>query len=658
MPNLVLVWCRFADARRRRCSAWGDANNDYKTDAITLVGAGQNSSIEVRLFDRSTFQFKVHEPLTLRSVGDVKSVVPADFNVDGHLDLLVLLKRAKSDNELYDVHVYLQDGDKQAFGKPHVLSEPVGSHVTVLDANFDMRPDLLALYRVDNSSAPKTAVWYNVGPRSVTGGDDGGAEPTFDGFALKPLDRARALSRSHSPLFADVTGDCGADLLLPTNEGVGGSEAAGNAKSSCAAPNVCYQLFEPLNGTLVASANASVLHLADAFDATLADVNADGSLDLVYPSQTFGTDQASLVVLYNAHLGDTGAASLCQAHSVPFFDCAVPTKHAALDKSAPAPSSSSSSSASSACRSTSTLEHAFALPLPTDPIDVVATVRIGDADRDGYPDALVALEKEGTRFALLLNNSQLAAAAGGAPELREFVPVTSKGVAPLASATNILSASFADLGNKGSLDVLLNHASTTNASSSTLFNNMPRAHYFVSVMGTNGICRAWCDEPSPRFVTPEPVGASLAGSTFRIGHAAYNGDRRRRTASPLVRSAFGSLELPYEIVGLGIADNQLDQFVFSPPFYADGVGTATAQRNFEEGVFPRATVIAWPTPLDKPALWSLEQQLRFGGATFWTAITTASTTAVLAVVIAYYVYKEKVEDEVDRRRSAQIFSVF
>ena len=135
-------------------------------------------------------------------------------------------------------------------------------------------------------------------------------------------------------------------------------------------------------------------------------------------------------------------------------------------------------------------------------------MHIGDADRDGFPDVLVTLEKEGTRIVQLLNNSFGAAATADAPEQRDFVPMKAPS---LEALRGVLSASFVDLGNKGSLDILINHADANNVSSATIFNNAPRAHYFVSVSGTNGVCREWCDSPSPRFVTPEPVGSSLAG---------------------------------------------------------------------------------------------------------------------------------------------------
>ena len=56
----------------------------------------------------------------------------------------------------------------------------------------------------------------------------------------------------------------------------------------------------------------------------------------------------------------------------------------------------------------------------------------------------------------------------------------------------------------------------------------------------------------------------------------------------------------------------------------------------------------------------MEQRLRFGFGTFISLVVVTLSVIVLSVVIGFFVVKERNQDELERKRSAQVvsFSVF
>jgi hypothetical protein len=573
--------------------------------------------LAAHLFDDETFTYGRFGNMTLFNIASVASVHMADFNVDGHVDILVV---SASDDAapLLQIDIYLQNTDALAFDAPYTI-DSVASQVSIVDANFDLMPDLIA---VDGNT---TVVWLN-GPTSSDALDANNTRSvTFERVVLKD---ALPLAPLHSVLYGDINGDCLADVLLPTHEG----------GDLCGAPDVCYQMFLAENGSLALNANLT-LRLLAAYDATLLDVNGDGSLDLVYSISGAETD--SVVVRFNARVTDVSATTLCQVHEVAF---AVSDRSDIL------------------VRSRVQLNGAIAPPLANAPLTLTRTLRFGDIDRDGYPDMLVPiLTTGGARKVQLwrnvpcLNATLCGSSASESVERRGFVRVSGAQVAALDDAIDIMTASFVDLGDKGSLDILLNFAAADGTvHATTLFNNLERSKFFLYLTSTNGVCRQWCSSPSPTFVNPAPVGAALAGVTYRFAYVSLHGDRVRRTASQLVRTTFCALDLPYEVIGLGTADNQVDQFVLAPPYARDGV---PMQRLFDQGVFPQSTVYGWPTPRDDPTAWMLEQRLRYGDATFWVLVTAVAATALLGGVIGYFVWKENEQDSRERATSAQVYSI-
>lgn len=592
--------------------AWGDFDNDYHADAVVLTPA--NGTLAVHLFDAAAFAFVRADNLSFAAPGGLVSVHAADFDVDGFLDLLLVANASAT--------VVFHSADSVSLlERPVLRLDGVGAPVSIVDANFDLRPDLLGV----GSNGSATALWMN---RAA----DLGGNVSFDATVLAG---ALPLAPLYSVLFGDVNGDCLADLMLPTHD----------VSDVCAAPNVCYQVFlaAAATGELVLAANDTV-RLLSALDAALVDVNSDGSLDLVYAAQDGDANTAVLTVRFNARITEYAASTLCQPHPIAF----------ALGERS-----------DDLVRSRVELGAALAVPSDDAPVALTRMVRFGDVDLDGFVDALLVVRDDAgvARAQLWMNvpcvEDRCGSSASAAVERRGFEQRRGADVALLDAAAGLLTASFVDLGDKGRLDVLLNFAANASAPvrAATLFNNAPVAGngFFLYLTTTNGVCQQWCSSPAPAmFARPSPVGSAVTGATFRFAYLSRTGDRVRRTAAPQVRTSYGALELPYELVGFGTADNQVDQFVLAPPLVQAG---AAMQRLFDQGVFPSAAVYGWPTPRDDPSAWMLEQRLQYGSATFWLLVTVAAATALLGVVIGYFAWRESEQDSKERARSAQVFSI-
>jgi integrin alpha FG-GAP repeat containing protein 1 len=593
--------------------AWGDFDNDYHIDALLFAPA--NQSLSVYLFQADSFTFAESPTLFVLNVtATLATAQVADFDIDGHLDVLVLPADAD------DATIYLQDRATQSFSRAPLRVAGINARrqVSIVDANFDLRPDVLG------ASALTPSVWFN---RANESSDSGVS------FEATPLAGAAALSLgdTYSALFGDINGDCLADLLLPTT----------NATTECSPPNLCYLVYvgDAASGGLTLLPNSTLL-LRSAVDAALVDVNSDGSLDLLYATSDAATNAAAINVRFNARVTDPAAETLCQVHPIAFARAdELVLSRIALTEPIPA------------------------APVGA-PVALARTLRFGDFDLDGFVDVLVpALAADGTRRAQLWMNAPCTSDLCGAsaPEAvtrRGFVRRVGDDVALLDDAADVLTASFVDLGDKGRLDILLNLANNGSRPlrSATLFNNVPVAGngFFVQLTSTNGVCKQWCSSPQSTFVRPSPVGSAVSGVTFRFAYLSRDAERVRRTASLLVRTAFCSLELPYELVGFGTADNQVDQFQLAPPLVHAGVAM---QRLFDQGVFPAAVVYAWPTPRDDASAWTLEQRLQYGAATFWVVAAMSALTAVLGIVIGVLTWRESEQDRRERAQSAQVFSM-
>ena len=221
-----------------------DLNNDGKVDLVTANWAGGPGNIDV-LYNNGSGGFAVNA--TLPADGAPESIIAADINNDGKLDLVCANAAASS------LIIYTNRGN--SFGSNTTIHVGSGPHcVIAADVNLDGKIDLITA----NFGASTLSVLTNNGS---------------GGFAL-----SATLNTGWDPysvVAADINGDGKIDLISADHDGnsltVYTNDGAGNFA-------LYATIYLPLSypGTILA-----------------ADVNHDGKLDLLTANQ-FGTAGVNL----------------------------------------------------------------------------------------------------------------------------------------------------------------------------------------------------------------------------------------------------------------------------------------------------------------------------------------------------------------------------
>jgi hypothetical protein len=238
-----------------RVGALGDFDSDMHADIFWIDDAQR--TVSVLLWDDSARRYA---PLSTAVVslppqesGTVISLVPVDFNRDGRLDILVAGSQGSSSSLL----VYFGNGE--AFSSPLRLAGPADVMPVVVEADGDLKPDLFGSAKMGDGSGSagvssadgdsKRVFWLNrlpTRPECGNGKKDAGEEgvdcggddclacscfatttpPSDDGgscgfkiSASQDMEGRPGLSQTRGASFADMDGDCLADIIAPNELG-------------------------------------------------------------------------------------------------------------------------------------------------------------------------------------------------------------------------------------------------------------------------------------------------------------------------------------------------------------------------------------------------------------------------------------------------------
>ncbi|KAJ1954052.1 hypothetical protein GGI12_005878, partial [Dipsacomyces acuminosporus] len=211
--------------------------------------------------------------ITLNDI-TVTNVITGDFNMDGSLDILVqgLAKDSKEVKQL----LYLGDGSK-GFSLKETLDSSADALPFAFDYNGDSNVDLLgASWKdKDNSSTPSIWVWKNSAMSSKGNSSVFSLQPFESPSIASKTKTMCKLAAPHSSAFVDLDGDCLADLFIVCE---GGEE---------------YQIWTNSPDGFKYSQTGQLP--SNAGPVSFADINGDGSLDMVIP--ILGKSQ--IYVVYN-----------------------------------------------------------------------------------------------------------------------------------------------------------------------------------------------------------------------------------------------------------------------------------------------------------------------------------------------------------------------
>lgn len=698
------------DQVKGQVAAWGDWNGDQFLDAIIVDSDHQTASIH--LWDHTDFGFKRDSAASVQIAAGQKisNVVAADINYDGRLDLLVMSQSTLTSSKQLSMDVFLGKTDGSGFDSipltvpPSILAQPIS-----IDASGDMQLDLLGIPFTDTSAPSKDAsdlkIWRNLLPDSTN------TTAAFDIADAPLLDATKApackLANPHSSAFVDLNGDCLADLFLVCSE------------ESFLSTKLKYQIWTAVKPNSKGEGSgfklASTGELPPGTGAlSFGDIDRDGTIDVIFPSCDRNGDNCFVNVAFNRQV------PLCSPKIDGFFGGGPGYGSLSTGKKASDASNSQANASDPShtkrkselqCREAENLcvsddnfrinftvskDNSDLLRVPVDKLtgdarilltDALApsfltlpnSLHLGDYNKDGYPDLVLVTIPDRTaaggrnnprgngetRVHILRNLECRKVPASekadlgcstDRPEGRTFIKVTA-GSNSIESLRDVRSASWLDIDEDGSLDLLLQRTpSTSDGTDSTrritfIQNNYFHDSFFLKALTLNGACQGFCEpRDAPKF---RPWGTNYGGASYKFTVLDPNGVRRAQQVGQLPQTAYRSLLTPYSYFGLGRTNNYVESLF---------IGSTRRQKEHYlalEGVIPNSQVVINPWQGGRgsenerggPGTWTKQLYLHPGDWIPWVTVVLITTIVGLAIVVIVLHVKERREDERERKRA-------
>uniref|UniRef100_F6SWB1 Integrin alpha FG-GAP repeat-containing 1 n=1 Tax=Xenopus tropicalis TaxID=8364 RepID=F6SWB1_XENTR len=222
-------------------------------------------------------------------------------------------------------------------------------------------------------------------------------------------------------------------------------------------------------------------------------------------------------------------------------------------------------------------------------LSIPITLHIGDYNMDGYPDALAILKDTSgsNQQAFLLENVP----CKNSTCTRMFEVHWE--ISDLNQIKDAEVATFFDIYEDGILDIIVlsKGLSGDNYAIHVLVNNFEADAYFVKVIVLSGFCSNDC----PHQV--KPFGVNQPGPYIMYTTVDANGYLKNASAGQLSQSAHLSLQLPYNVLGLGRSANFLDHLYV-------GIPRPPAEKPIRmqewTAIIPNSQLIVIPYPHDNP----------------------------------------------------------
>ena len=236
---------------------------------------------------------------------------------------------------------------------------------------------------------------------------------------------------------------------------------------------------------------------------------------------------------------------------------------------------------------------------------------------------------------------------GAASATRGWRELT-KDVNVLASVGDARSATFMDMDEDGTLDIMIQRTGEQ-GQGNILFvqNNFYFDAFFMKAITLNGACiSGWCDpsESTPNSTAYHPFGVSYSGASYKYTVLDTSGARSAAQVAQLPQTSYQSLLTPYAYFGLGRTNNYIENLFAG--------STKHDPQHFInlEMVIPNSKLVINPAPKGDDGAWRKELYLRPGEWIPWVLLTVVIGTIVLAVIVLVLHLNEKREDELERRK--------
>ncbi|KAJ2516108.1 hypothetical protein GGI11_003551, partial [Coemansia sp. RSA 2049] len=581
-------------------AAFGDFSGTQRTDL--LVTSADQTALELWEWVPASrvFAHKQSADIKLDQKNVwISNVITGDFNMDGKLDVIIQGARTKSPAgsfEKDEVPMWLYYGDGESgFRLAETLDSAAGALPFVLDYSGNGAMDLLGVPFDAGAAAgfpSPIGVWArSPDPEASLADPDGGEERQSEGrrqfslvaFESPSLNTTQQMCRPadpHSSAFVDLDGDCLADLFVVCE---GGEE---------------YQIWRNAGPAGFAYSQTGKLP-SNAGPVSFADINADGSIDMVVP--ILGRSQ--IYILYNqqrplcvgAHKKGGGGCReyrrICEAD--PDFSFALQSAQI-VDVARFWPGETLLDAADDGLVG-------FRAPPP---------VRLGDTNLDGHPDMVFVTKSgsgrggKGNRVRMLrsaecdersgdgkASGCRLSAAG---VEQRAFSPIRD-GVAVLEKLDRVQGVALLDLDSTGTVDLLVQYRdSAGNQRLTAIYNNFFTDAFFIKAEA----CATSAGAGQRAAGGRSSYAAYMPGASFKYLLVSDSGVKHVAQAVLAPQSAYRALCTPYAVIGIGRTNNYIEDF---------SVGSTSPRghnvKSFE-GLIPNSQVVVFP--VNTTSDWRLE----------------------------------------------------
>ncbi|GAA6047594.1 hypothetical protein JCM3770_001581 [Rhodotorula araucariae] len=611
-------------------AAFADYNADGLVDVVYL--SADQRSVDIYTWDRKKYQWTRAPAASIRTHSDfvITNVVPGDFNYDGRLDLLLMGGKnpggwwGRDDDT--DMQVYIQHANG-SFGEPQAVDPSALAQAMPIDATGTMRTDLLGF--TPGSKSPQ--LWRNAWESSNRTSVFELADAPLDLTSSPTGTFACRFPSPHFNAFIDLDGDCLADLFFTCQNGDD-------------ADDLSYQIwvnkkergFEYAREGKLPEGTKSV---------GFADMDRDGTIDMVI-SSCASAHSCAISIAYNAQI------PLCDSSIPDSQPCRDPEALCIADPSFAFDLSSASTGAMTTIPLSTLLPRhqlvtqssAYRGAYPVAP-------QIGDYNIDGYPDLLIVAQRGRDRQAHVLQSRPCDKGTCSNEEIqlrRRAFKVVKDGAEAVGKIKDVESASWFDIADDGTLDILVQRLGNSGAARTPVFikNNYFHDAFFLKAEMLNGACPGWCEPREAGEKPYRPFGSSYSGASYKFTVLDPTGARRSTQYGQLAQSTYSALLTPYSYFGLGRTNNYVENLF---------LGSTRHQPQHwlnVEGLIPNSQVLVLPhqpagarTPDD----WSRMMFLRPGEWIPWVSVVLIGAIAALAAVVVALHVRERREDEAERR---------
>ncbi|KAJ3209682.1 hypothetical protein HDU82_000312 [Entophlyctis luteolus] len=388
-------------------AAFGDFNSDKATDLLVRSRKSGSDIVSVLAWDSASAMFKpfngscAFNPNDISAWGKLVNVIHADFDRDGRMDLLLMAESSQSKDELLMKIVWCGSSNSSITDLPSAaisLGQPF-----MIDYDGENAPALLGYLLSD----PPVLSVYNFG-------HDRNVSITKADFARPSGAQMCEFSSPHSNAFVDLNGDCLADIFVTCHDK--------KMKRDY------FQVWTNSRDDGFALAFEQILDESSRGPITFADVDADGAVDIVFGS----CDSSS-----------------CRINV--FYNSQIPLCTSSISKTTPCRSADELCSADPLFnfKNTNSAIELDSILNSGEKLDLSMPLRLGDFDKDGYPDILILTHDSKRKYIRLLRSvscTKIVCLKNEIAERRRTFKAVSTGVDSLNSfETEIMGATFFDL---------------------------------------------------------------------------------------------------------------------------------------------------------------------------------------------------------------------